>query len=584
MELSRFLGSTTTNLKMSDLTEKMIQDMPVKHLRRLIDYMSINYPHLLDEAMDELGIDCTGEANTEEEHSMVEPEEDYNDNLNTDHKQTVAVAKVPAPAPVPVPVPEPVPEPEQYSKPEIEPEPKYILEANSEPEPKVEPKPEPVPLQVTPKSETIAPDTDREFSPEKGCYLIYDPSSNGRLMIYYSKTYVPGAVGFWAPGPTHSIQKFKFTRNLGRSELIGNCAAGVAGRKNYYSGWCQFIRAAKALRGYVIIFPRNDTQGLDVDIFVYYQSNCEVDGKQTVQIKENVPFDISNVAAVACLPQKTILFDGVAKIELSHWMTMSSKVGASTAFEDSESAADVALMAHLLKGKNYEPSIYDKAAFEKASPKKAPPVRNHSPLRQVTSIDSLGSSSTSSSMQRSQVSVPMTSLNITDEAGCYLVYNTDGAKLILHYSKTAVPDALGFWQPGAGKKIQGFKFKQNSGRSDLQTNCASGVTGRKNYYSGLCQFIRAAKVLDGTVYFFQKGDKPGLEVDIYVYYEKPKEGYPQTFKVEEDSRFYTGGINAVTCLPKHADFFEDNVHIDLNHWMTKASTVGAASRFEYLSC
>ena len=426
------------------------------------------------------------------------------------------------------------------------------------------------------EEELISPTSNRSTPPsspfsseiygEKGCYLVYDPSSNGRLMIYYSKTVVNDAIGFWKPGDQYSIQEFKFKQNLGRSELIGNCAAGITGRKNYYSGWCQFIRAAKALHGTVTIFHRpKELQGLDVDVFVYYKPDHEVEGQQTVRIEEDIPFYLNNVAAVTCLPKCTTLFDEYAKIELSHWMTVSSKVGASTAFAEAESTTDAALMVHLIKGKNYEPSKYDLVRDLKPNvPSKTftPPI---------------------SSSKKTSSSPNLNLMDITKQKeGCYLLYNSDGAKLTLIYSKEPVPDALGFWQPGPGKKIAGFKFKKNLGRSDLQANCASGVTGRKNYYSGICQFIRAAKVLDGCVFLYNRGDKPGLDIDVYAYYDNPDlRGGIQTFKVEDNTPFYTGGINAVTCLPKHADFFEDNVSIDLNHWMTKANAVGAASRFEY---
>jgi len=455
-----------------------------------------------------------------------------------------------------------------------------------------------------------------------GCYLVYDSSSNGRLMLYYSKIAVPNAVGFWAPSTKHKIQEFKFKRNMGRSELIGNCAAGVTGRKNYYSGWCQFIRAAKALQGSVTVFPRMGNEGLDVDIYVYFKPPFEPDGQQTVQIQENTLFQLSCISAVTCLPKLSTLFDEYAKLELNHWMTFSSKVGASTSFADPDPSIDAAFMAHLIKGKNYEPTKYDTAALKSATKYDASllkPTRSkaESPPLWDSGVEDFNDSSSSSSIEsdtdkfevttkppvpvdkKSKAYPPTIPASFMDDCefqrptpeevsiskahtGCYLVYNLDGAKLMVHYSKVPVPNALGFWQPSNKYKIQGFKFKQNHGRNDLQTNCASGVTGRKNYYSGICQFIRMAKNLDGTVYLYNKNDKPGLDVDVYVYYDdlmKEELKKPQTFKVEHETAFYTGGIQAVTCLPKHAEFYEDNMTIDLNHWMTKASAVGAASRF-----
>lgn len=109
-------------------------------------------------------------------------------------------------------------------------------------------------------------DVSADKSPEAGCYLVFDPQGGGKLVLHYSKTRITRALGFYSPGPDHSIAGFKFTRNHGRVELIGNCAAGLAGKKNYYSGWCQFIRAAKDVNGSLWVFAKKESQpGLDVD-------------------------------------------------------------------------------------------------------------------------------------------------------------------------------------------------------------------------------------------------------------------------------------------------------------------------------
>ena len=39
-------------------------------------------------------------------------------------------------------------------------------------------------------------------------------------------------------------------------------------RRKYFSGWCQFIKLAKAMNGYVIKFP-NSEQGVEVDVIAY---------------------------------------------------------------------------------------------------------------------------------------------------------------------------------------------------------------------------------------------------------------------------------------------------------------------------
>ena len=102
-----------------------------------------------------------------------------------------------------------------------------------------------------------------------------------------------------------------------------------------------------------------------------------------------------------------------------------------------------------------------------------------------------------------------------EDSGCYLVYDADGCKLIEHYSKTKVPGAIGFYAPGPGQTIPGFKFKSKQGRNELIGNCSSGgVAGRKNYYSGWCQFIRAAKTMNGSLWIYPRAeDKAGLAFD-----------------------------------------------------------------------
>jgi hypothetical protein len=103
----------------------------------------------------------------------------------------------------------------------------------------------------------------------EGCYLTFESSSGGQLMLIYSKSEIPlNAIGFWCPGSDHQIQGFKFKSKGGKSELIKGIAGGDQNRRKYYSGWCQFIKLAKAMNGYVIKFP-NPKQGVEVDVVLY---------------------------------------------------------------------------------------------------------------------------------------------------------------------------------------------------------------------------------------------------------------------------------------------------------------------------
>ena len=89
-------------------------------------------------------------------------------------------------------------------------------------------------------SATATETTTAENKPEQGptgCYLVYEPSSGGRLMLHYSQGIIPdNAVGFWCPGPNKKIQGFKFKQAGGRSELIKGIAGGDANRPKYFLG------------------------------------------------------------------------------------------------------------------------------------------------------------------------------------------------------------------------------------------------------------------------------------------------------------------------------------------------------------
>ena len=386
----------------------------------------------------------------------------------------------------------------------------------------------------------------------KGCYLHYDPSS-ATLKLQYTSTPVPNAIGFYS---SPSIPEFKYKKNFGRSDLIGNCASGVAGRKQYYSGWCQFIRAARSAisseeesygqtTGEFWIFPRDhDQQGLDVDIYAY----DALASYQTVLLPENKSLqeEILNSDAVTCLPQHSDVFGEVKKMELNRWLVHANNVGATTRFtvaSGPDSSVPNSPISLLLK----RPAVVDEPEVLGEIP--APPHEEGN--------------------------------------GCYLLYDSDSCKLKLQYSSTPVRDAIGFYCAGPGHTIRGFKFTKNFGRADLIGNCASGVTGRKNYYSGWCQFIRAAKALNGPVWVYPRTEgQPGLDVDIYVYYKEPGDQEElnldgqNSIKLEEGVVWNVAEIDAVACLPKHADFFSEVKTVDLNRWMTDGNTTGATSRFE----
>lgn len=137
---------------------------------------------------------------------------------------------------------------------------------------------------------------------EEGCYLIYEPGSSGRLLQHYSKTSVPNAIGFWYAGEGKKIQGFKFKQNLGKSEIIRNCAAGMVGRKNYFSGWCMFAKSAKAFNGKICLMaPNDDAPGLEVDVYAYFKTEGGGTAAGTIHKLGEEFLDVSSMAAVSCL-------------------------------------------------------------------------------------------------------------------------------------------------------------------------------------------------------------------------------------------------------------------------------------------
>ena len=164
-----------------------------------------------------------------------------------------------------------------------------------------------------------------EEGPE-GCYLTYEPSSGGRLMLFYSRGEIPlDAIGFWCPGPGRIIQGFKFKQAGGRVELIKGIAGGDQNRRKYFSGWCQFIKLAKAMNGYVIKFP-NSEQGVEVDVIAYKK-----DSEQPYEIDmDEGLIEVGEFDAISVVPKHNPTFKGVKSIVLSNFLELGNLAGAST--------------------------------------------------------------------------------------------------------------------------------------------------------------------------------------------------------------------------------------------------------------
>jgi hypothetical protein len=160
------------------------------------------------------------------------------------------------------------------------------------------------------------------------CYLVYDPDSSGRIIEHYGKTPVDFAIGRWVPSSDKKIAGFKFKRNVGRNALIGNCSAGVQGRQNYCSGWCQFVRSAKVMGGEVMMWdPAVGHKGLMVDVLLYYDDFRP--HHQTVRMEQAIPYTTDKLLAVACIPKGTPFFEDMT-IDILKWLADGSTYGYSS--------------------------------------------------------------------------------------------------------------------------------------------------------------------------------------------------------------------------------------------------------------
>ena len=168
--------------------------------------------------------------------------------------------------------------------------------------------------------------------PSLSFITVYEPESSGRLIEQFSKTPVEGAIGRWVPAHGKKIAGFKFKNNNGKSVLIGNCSAGVQGRKNYCSGWNQFVRHAKIQDGEVMLWdPVEGVKGLPVDVWIY--TNDSRPGYQSQKLGRGVSKSINDsTLAVSTIPKNTDFFEGIS-VDILKWLSEGSNSGASSKFE-----------------------------------------------------------------------------------------------------------------------------------------------------------------------------------------------------------------------------------------------------------
>lgn len=159
----------------------------------------------------------------------------------------------------------------------------------------------------------------------KGCYLCYEGTSGGRLVLHYSLGPIPdNAIGFWLPCHGKEIQNFKFKQNAGRVELIKGIAGGDSNRRKYFVGWCQFLKLAVAKSGKVILFT--PVQGVAVDIYGY---NSLTQQPTFLDLPSGL-VDVTPYDAFAVVPRHADFLRGVKSIVVSNFLELGNLAGAST--------------------------------------------------------------------------------------------------------------------------------------------------------------------------------------------------------------------------------------------------------------
>ena len=405
------------------------------------------------------------------------------------------------------------------------------------------------------------------------CYLVYEPDSSGRLVEYYSKVPIEGAIGMWVPGNGDKLPDFKFTQNCGRCVLIGNCSAGVLGRKNYASGWCSFVRSAQLMEGSVTLWDPVG-KGLMVDVYIFdaYQ--------ETIKLHTGVPTKVGGCLAVASLMKNSPFYEGVHGITMQKWLADARAKGSSSKFKGGTGGNAVAPSA---EPRGFTPRKKNKANHlgmggNDVAPSPAEPQTSRggtTPLKDKANI--MPSPEDSEALAKAPTTPSDKTSTACNTGACYLVYDSGSSgRLVEHYSKTPVEGAIGMWTPGKGKELPPFKFNQNHGKTVLIGNCAAGVGGRKNYASGWCSFIRSARLLNGEVALWDPTGK-GLLVDVYVYNDDPNN---QTVKLQQGIPIKVGKCLAVACMPKNASFYEGIKGVPLRNWMEDGNRNGCSSEFK----
>ena len=168
----------------------------------------------------------------------------------------------------------------------------------------------------------------------------------------------------------------------------------------------------------------------------------------------------------------------------------------------------------------------------------------------------------------------------TSSQRCYLVQSTETQSLIEHYSEDTVDPFLAYWTAPEDKKMPKFKFTQNFGKSELVNFSKGDLKGKTAYFSGVCQWLRKAKMFDATIAFCNQFS--GWECDLYFYLLQPEEDGIQTVRVEYGEVFSVAKVDGVAILPRGMDFLHHDPRFQcgIEKWLSEGSKLGYASKLD----
>lgn len=143
-----------------------------------------------------------------------------------------------------------------------------------------------------------------------GCYLVYDEPDSGTFFAKYSKTIIPEALAFCSVGDLVVVPAFKYKTPVRIQSRVRT------GRTNYFQAWCQWIKEARAIEGYMVLLPAFEAM-MDSDpvgfppMNIFFLSGTTV--KRLDKGVKSTPYNLKAADAVACVPESYTGLDDALK-------------------------------------------------------------------------------------------------------------------------------------------------------------------------------------------------------------------------------------------------------------------------------